>query len=236
MTKPFKLGESLSVMIPAYNEEGNLPDLVKQTLQDAKKITTDFEIVVVNDGSSDNTAIVAEALAKTYKNVRVISYKKNQGLAHAFWTGIQACKKDVIIYIEGDGQQPLKDQYEVLKKIKEADVVLGARSYRFDYSFFRKVLSHGFLFLLWLFFNLKFKDVGWSQAYRRKIFDKVELKSTSPFFCAELVIKAVRNGFKVTEAPVFYRSREAGVTKYGNIRTAYEMFKEMMMLKFGLLD
>lgn len=236
MTDAFKLGESLSVMIPTYNEQHNLPNLVRQTFQDAKKITTDFEIVVVNDGSSDNTASVIEALAKTYKNLRIISYKKNQGLAHAFWTGIKACKKDIILYIEGDDQQPLRDQYEVLKKIKDADVVLGARSYRFDYSLFRKALSYGFLFLLWLFFNLKFKDVGWSQAYRRKIFDRVKLKSTSPFFCAELVVKAVRNGFRVTQAPVIYRSRERGVTKYGNIRTAYKMFKEMMMLRFGLLD
>lgn len=236
MTDAFKLGESLSVMIPAYNEQHNLPNLVRQTFQDAKKITTDFEIVVVNDGSSDNTASVLETLAKTYKNLRVISYKENQGLKHAFRTGIKACKKDIILYIEGDGQQPLRDQCEVLKKIKDADVVLGARSNRFDYGLFRKTLSYGFLFLLWLFFNLKFKDVGWSQCYRRKIFDKVMLKSTSPFFCAELVVKAVRNGFRVTQAPVIYRSREKGVTKYGNISTAYKMFKEMMMLRFGLLD
>lgn len=236
MAKPFKLGESLSVMIPAYNEESNLPDLVKETFRDAERVTQDFEIVIVNDGSSDNTGNVAESLAKTYKNVRVVSYKKNQGLAHAFWTGIKACRKNIILYIEGDGQQPLRDQYEVLKEIKNADVVLGTRSYRFDYSLFRKTLSYGFLFLLWLFFNLKFKDVGWSQAYRRKIFDRITLKSASPFFCAELVVKAVRSGFKVTQAPVFYRSRGNGVTKYGNIMTAYKMFKEMIMLKFGFLD
>jgi glycosyltransferase involved in cell wall biosynthesis len=236
MTTYFKLNESLSIMIPAYNEEDNLSDLIKQTFQAAKKITTDFEIVIVNDGSSDNTASIAEALAETYKNVRVVSYEKNQGLAHAFRTGIQACRKNIILYIEGDGQQPLKDQYGVLKKIKNADVVLGSRSYRFDYSLFRKTLSYGFLFLLWLFFGLKFKDVGWSQVYRRKIFDKVKLKSTSPFFCAELIVKALRNGFNVTEAPVFYRVRESGITKYGNVMTAYEIFKEMIMLRLGLLN
>lgn len=227
--------QGLSIVIPAYNEENNLANVVKQTFKDAKKITTNFEIVVVNDGSSDKTGIVAESLAKTYKKLRVVHHKKNQGLAHAFWTGIKSCKKDTILYIEGDGQQPLRDQCQLLEKIKKADVVLGSRSDRFDYSLFRKTLSYGYLFLLRLFFNLKFKDVNWSQAYRRKIFDKVELKSTSPFFAAELVIKALRNGFKVTEAPAFYRSREGGSTKYGNIITAYKMFKEMIMLRFGLL-
>ncbi len=236
MAKSFQLGKSLSVVIPAYNEDEGLNNLIKETLKDAAKITNDFEIIIVNDGSTDKTADVADSLAKTYKNVRVIHHTKNLGLASAFRTGIKVCSKDIVLYIEGDGQQPLKDQYQVLKKIKSADVVLGTRSYRFDYSFFRKSLSYGFLFLLRLFFNLPYKDVGWSQAYRRKIFDVIELKSTSPFFCAELVIKALRNEFKVAEAPVSYRSRDRGATNYGNILTAYKMFREMMLLRFGLLD
>ena len=236
MAKSFEFGKSLSVLIPAYNEDDGLNYLVKEALKDAAKITHDFEVIIVNDGSTDETAVVADSLAKRYKNVRVIHLIKNQGLASAFRSGIKACSKDIVLYIEGDGQQPLKDQYQVLRKIKSADVVLGARSYRFDYSSFRKSLSYGFLFLLRLFFNLKYKDVGWSQAYRRKIFDSIELKSTSPFFCAELVIKALRKGFTVTEAPVFYRSRERGSTNYGNILTACNMFREMMLLRFGFLD
>ncbi|OGH18566.1 MAG: hypothetical protein A3F31_05140 [Candidatus Levybacteria bacterium RIFCSPHIGHO2_12_FULL_38_12] len=236
MATSFKLGESLSVVIPAYNEEGNLINLVKQTLQDAEKITSDFEILVINDGSSDNTAIVADSLAKTYKNVKVINHKKNQGLALAWRTGIQACKKDIILYIEGDGQQPFKDQYDLLKKIKHADIVLGTRSYRFDYTPFRKILSYGYLFLIWLFFNLRYKDVGWSQAYRRKIFDTVEIKSVTPFFDTEVIIKALRNGFRVVEARSFYRPRKTGSTSLGNIQTAYNMFKEMMKMRVGLLD
>lgn len=235
MIKFFKLGTSLSVVIPAYNEGDNLTHLVKETLTDAGKITHDFEIIVVNDGSSDNTAIVADALAKVYKRVIVIHHIKNQGLSRAFMTGIEACRKDIILYIEGDGQQPLKDQHQVLEKIKSADVVLGVRSYRFDYGLFRKSLSYGFLFLLRLFFNLTYKDVGWSQAYRRKIFDIIKLKSTSPFFCAELVVKAKRNGFIIKEAPVLYRPRKIGSTNYGNILTAVKMFREMLLLRFGFL-
>ena len=142
MIKPLKLGESLSVVIPAYNEEGNLDNLVKQTLEDAKKTTSDFEIIVVNDGSSDKTRIVADLLAKTYDHVRVIHHKSNLGLALAWRTGIKACKKDIILYIEGDGQQPFCDQYDLLEKIKHADLVLGTRSYRFDYTPFRLSLIH----------------------------------------------------------------------------------------------
>ena len=163
-------------------------------------------------------------------------HKKNQGLALAWRTGIQSAKKDVILYIEGDGQQPFKDQYDLLEKIKNADLSLGVRTDRFDYTFFRKILSYGFLFLIWLLFGLTYKDVGWSQAYRRKIFDKIEMKSVTPFFDTEVVIKALRFGFKVVEARSYYRARAAGSTSLGNIKTAYNMFKEMMKMRFGLLD
>lgn len=236
MIKFVELNESLSVVIPAYDEEGSLAHLVRETLRDAKKIVKDFEIIIVNDGSRDKTAVVADLLAKTYKNVKVIHHKKNKGLALAWRTGIEASKKDIILYIEGDGQQPFKDQYDLLEKIKHADLVLGVRSERFDYSPFREALASGYLFLIWFLFNLKYKDVGWSQAYRRKIFSKVKMKSVTPFFDTEVIIKAQKFGFRVVEARSYYRPRETGSTSLGNLNTAYSMFKEMLKMKLGSLD
>jgi len=236
MTKSFKLDESLSVLIPAYNEEGNIARVAKQAISKAEKFANDFEIVIVNDGSSDQTGPITDQLAKKNKHIRVIHHKINQGLGNALQTGIKACKKDVIIYIEGDGQSLLGDQVKLLEKIKNADVVLGYRSSRKDYSLFRKILSYGYLFLLRIFFNLNFKDVNWSQAYRRKIFEKIKMKSETPFFTTEVVIKAKRTGFRVAEAPTLYRPRQAGFTKLGNVITAYRMFKDILRLRFGLLD
>ncbi|MFC1625818.1 glycosyltransferase family 2 protein [Patescibacteria group bacterium] len=236
MNKPFRLDESLSIIIPAYNEEGNLSNLIKETLRDARNISTNFEIIIVNDGSKDKTGEIAKNLAKKFKEVKAIDHITNKGLATAWKTGIKNAKKDIILYIEGDGQQPFKDQSDLLKKIKNADLVLGTRSHRFDYTPFRKVLSYGFLFLIRLLFNLKYKDVGWSQAYRRKIFHKIEMKSVTPFFDTEVVIKAERLGFKVVEARSYYRPREAGSTSLGNIKTAYKMFMEMIKMKIGLFD
>lgn len=240
MSKP-KLVKSLSIVIPAFNEEGNLSNLIRDTLADAKKVTGDFEIIIVNDGSADKTGEVADKLSKAYKQVRVFHHKKNKGLAFAWKTGIKACRKEIILYIEGDGQQPFRDQLDLLEKIKHADLVLGNRGYRsrdykLDYSLLRKLGSYGYLFLIKLFFNLKYKDVGWSQAYRRKIFDKIEMKSVTPFFDTEVIIKALRYGFKVVEARSFYHPRSAGSTSLGNIRTAYKMFKEMLKMRLGFLD
>lgn len=236
MAKPFKLTESLSIVIPAYNEEGNIARVVKETLRDAKKICDNFEIIVVNDGSSDKTGAVIDTLDKTYPQVRALHHPKNKGLALAWRTGVGAAKKDIILYIEGDGQQPFRDQLDLLKKIKNYDLVLGTRSYRFDYTPFRKSLSYGYLFLIWLLFGLRYEDVGWSQAYRRKIFDKIKMESVTPFFDTEVVIKAQRLGFRVTSARSYYRRREAGRTTLGNLKTAWKMFKEMGKMRLGLLN
>lgn len=233
---PSLLDESLSIVIPAYREEDNLPKLIADTVRDATKVCLDFEIIIVDDGSSDRTGEVADSLAKRYREVRVIHHKKNRGLALAWRSGIQAAKKNIILYIEGDGQQPFKDQYDLLKKIKHADLVLGTRTRRFDYTLFRLILSYGYLFLIWLFFGLRYKDVGWSQAYRRKIFDKIKMKSVTPFFDTEIVIKAQRFGFRVVEARSYYCPREKGSTSLGNIKTAYKMFKEMVQMKLGFLS
>lgn len=236
MAKPFKLDESLSVVIPAYREEGNLPNLIRDTVRDARKISKELEIIIVNDGSPDKTGEVADSLAAKYKEVRVVHHKVNKGLALAWRTGIKSAKKDIILYIEGDGQQPFRDQYALLEAIKTHDLVLGFRSERFDYTFLRKCMSYGYLALIFIFFGLRYQDVGWSQAYRRKIFDKIKMKSVTPFFDTEVIIKAQRFGFRVTEARSYYRSRKTGSTGLGNLRTAWIMFVEMMKMRFGLLD
>jgi glycosyltransferase involved in cell wall biosynthesis len=234
--KPSKLDESLSIIIPAYNEEGTIIKVTKQALSDAKKFTRNFEIIIVDDGSSDETGTIANLLAKTNKHIRVIHHKKNQGLDKAFWTGIKTCKNDIITYIPADGQAPLGDQEKLLEKIKKADIVLGSRSSRSDYSLYRKILSYGYLILLRLLFNLKFQDVNWVHVYRRKVFEVIEIKSQSPFFLSELIIKAARHGLKIDEAPSIYHPREIGFTKVAKLSVVFKVFKDLMKLRLGLLD
>ncbi len=234
--KTFKFNKSLSVIIPSYNEEGNLPKLIKDTNFYANKICEDFEIIIINDGSSDKTGKVAQNLANKYKNVRAVSHKKNMGLATAWKTGIKNARKETILYIEGDGQQPFSDQVDLLKKIEKADIVLGVRTNRFDYTPLRKLFSWGYLAMIYLLFGLKYKDVGWSQAYRKEIFKKIKINSVTPFFDTEIVIKALKNNFKVVEAKSYYKPRKAGKTSLGNFKTAYSMFSEALKMRLGLLD
>lgn len=227
---------SLSVIIPCYCAEISLPNLVKQTILDAKRFTKNYEIILVDDCSPDKTGEVATLIAKDYKNIKVIHHKINFGLGKALWTGIQACQNDVIVWIPSDDQSLLKDQEELFKKIGESDIVLGYRSSRFDYALFRKILSYGYLLLLRIFFNLKFRDVNWTQVYKRKVFAKVKMKSFSPVFSTELIVKAIKHGFVISEAPAIYRSRSNGVTKMANLPIVFKMLKDLTKLRLGLFN
>lgn len=235
MKKSYLLSESLSVMIPAYREEGNIERVVNLALNHVKQLAKDFEIIVVDDGSPDKTGEIIDRMAKKNKHIRPVHHKTNLGLGRALRTGVNSCKKDIIIYIEGDGQSLLKDQRKLLEKIKTADVVLGSRSSRVDYSLFRKIMSWAYINLVNLTFGLSFEDYNWSQAYRRKIFRTLKMKSETPFFTTEVVVKALRSGYNVTEAPTRYRPRGSGTTSLGNLKTAYGMFKEMLLLRYGNL-
>jgi hypothetical protein len=97
-------------------------------------------------------------------------------------------------------------------------------------------MSTGYILLTTLILGLRFKDLNWSQAYRRKIFNKITINSETPFFTTEVPFKAMKAGFKVTEAPTKYRPRSVGTTSLGNLRTARDMFLDMIKLRFGLLD
>src|ERR1700675_3267727 len=94
----------LSVFFPAYNDSGTIASMVIRAVQAASELTPDFEVVVVNDGSSDATAEIADELARTYPNVRVIHHPRNRGYGGALQTGFRSCTKELIFYTDGDAQ------------------------------------------------------------------------------------------------------------------------------------
>ena len=105
----------LSIIVPVYNEEKTIKKVLKTILKTNLGIKK--QIVVVNDGSSDKTGVVIDLLSQKYNEVRALHNRKNKGLALAWRTGVDAAKKEIILYIEGDGQKPFDDQLDLLKMI-----------------------------------------------------------------------------------------------------------------------
>lgn len=205
--------KEISVICPLYNEEGNVKKLHKEIKRSLNRIGKSYEIIFINDGSSDLT----EAECKELKPLKLINFRTNFGQTAALDCGIKKSKGKVFITLDGDLQNDPKDFKKLLKKIDEGyDIVSGWRKNRKD-PFSKRIISKGADALRKFFINDKINDSGCSlKAYRSECFANIDLYGEMHrFIPAVLKIQ----GFKITEVVVNHRPRKWGETKYGISRT-----------------
>lgn len=222
---------SISIVIPAFNEEENLKWVVENILSDAPLYLNEFEIIIVDDGSKDNTGKIADALGKKDKRIYVI-HQINKGYAEAMLAGIKEAKKEFVAYLPADGQFLLKDMQFCLPYMNEADLILGARGSRADYTLYRLILSYTYLILLKMFFNINFQDVNWLNIWKTKEIKNLKISSRGIFLLAEIVIRFQKKGLRVIEAPSFYRPRRGGQAKNAKLSIAFKTFMDTLKFWF----
>lgn len=218
----------ISVIIPAYNEEDNLARAIADTRAALAKLTDDFEIIVVDDGSADRTFQIAEEEAAGHSHVRALRHVANQGFGGAVLTGIAAAGKELITYNSADSQFDIIELGRLLSEIAEADIVLGYRTSRSDYSAYRRINSVVFMWLMRLLFGVPFHDVNWVHLYRKDIFSRVHVQSRSIFFCGEIVARAYQCGYRFAEVETTYHPRVGGKARGGRIGAVVKTFRDMM--------
>jgi len=204
---------SLSVFFPAYNDGGTIASLVIRAVQIAGRLTPDFEVIVVNDGSADTTAEIADELARTYPQVRVIHHANNRGYGGALRTGFAAAAKDLIAYTDGDAQYD-PTELEVLwnRLTPDADMVNGYKISRSD-PFHRIVIGRVYHHIVKQLFRLRVRDVDCSfKLFTRPVVDRLELESKDFFIDTEMVARSSRMGARVVEKGVRHYPRTAGHT------------------------
>jgi glycosyltransferase involved in cell wall biosynthesis len=206
--------KELSVFFPTYNEEKNIAKVVKDTKKVLEKVADKWEIIIVNDGSKDNTREVAEKLAKKHKGVRVISHKVNRGYGGALKTGYKSARFEWVAFIDSDGQFDFSEIAKFIKKQKQtdADLILGIRGDRAD-SAFRKFATFIWSKLLpRLLLGLKVADYSCGfKMIRKKVFTKVQpLVAEEKVTQIEMLVKAQRLGFKFAEVKVNHYPRKHG--------------------------
>lgn len=218
---PRKKKPSITIAIPAYNEEENIEWVIKDTLKSLPKYFKDFEVVVVNDGSTDNTGEIADRLAKRRKVLRVV-HQENAGYSQAMLAGIKAAKKEYIAYMPADGQFLVSDMRHCFETMEGADLVLGYRGGRPDYNTKRMIFSYGYLTLLTLLFDIKYMDVGWVNIWKTKKVQKLKLTCAKGIFIlTEIVVRFRKKGYKIVEAPSYYRIRRAGEVKNAKLKVVF---------------
>lgn len=219
---------SLSIVIPVYNEEQEIAYVLEDTLSNLPKMVSNFEIIVVDDGSKDNTFQIVKDISNKNKQVRLI-HQRHSGFNKALLTGIKLAKKDYVAHMQGDGQDLVRDMVNCFKIMDQYDLVLGIRGKRIDYDFYRFILSYGGMLLYRLLFNIKYEDVHWAYVWKTSELKKLKLDPMGGMFIlVETLIKFRSKGLRIGEATSPYRPRYAGVSKNTDIKVVLRTLKSMM--------
>jgi len=200
----------VSIFFPAYNEEGNIECAVRSAVDVLSDLCSDYEVLVVDDASTDRTGEIVDSLASQNPKIRVVHHPENRKLGGAMRTGFAEASKELIFYVDGDNPVDLKDLGRALELMDGADVVIGYRLNR-DEPLKRAIYSRTYNILIRLLFGLKVRDVNFSfKLFRRKVLETITLKTASSFLDAELLVASKRAGFRIREMGVKYYPRVVG--------------------------
>ncbi|MGA2911343.1 MAG: glycosyltransferase family 2 protein [Candidatus Levyibacteriota bacterium] len=226
----------VSFFCPAYNDEKNLPILIPKTFALLKDLCSAFEIVIVVDGSPDNTGYVADTLAKQYPNVKVVHHKTNQGYGGALKSGFLNAKKyRYIFYTDGDNQYDVNVLKKMLPYLKNYDAIVGKRTNR-ALKFRRRIQTSFYNWLIRFLFHLDNQDINCAiRLFKRSAINRIDIAniSASAFFPAQLLLALYKNGAKIKEANVKHYPRRFGKESGGKINVIIPTILDMFNYYFA---
>ena len=201
----------LTVFIPAYNEAANLEGCVKARHGKLEALGVHAEILIVDDGSQDGSGALADALASRWSNMRVIHHPINRGIGATFMTAVSAAQGEWLILIPADLAMDPEDLPQYLDAAPQADIVVGLRSDRSDYTWIRRLISWVNIRLVQVLFGMQLHQFQYISLYRTAVLRRIEIEYwQSAFFLAEILIKARDLGARLVEVEICYLPRQAG--------------------------
>jgi glycosyltransferase involved in cell wall biosynthesis len=226
----------LSVFFPAYNDAGTIASLVMTALMTAETLTSDFEVIVINDGSADRTAEILDELARLYPRLRVVHHVRNRGYGGALRSGFATAGKDWIFYTDGDGQyDPAEMRVLWERRGDDVDLVNGYKISRSD-PFHRIVIGRVYHHTVKLLFGLRVRDVDCDfRLLRRTMFERIHLEKDSGVICLEMMKKITDAGFRIAEVPVHHYHRTHGTSQFFNFRRIARTGIDVLKLWWALV-
>jgi glycosyltransferase involved in cell wall biosynthesis len=222
----------ISAFFPAYNDGGTIASMVVSTLMTLRDCADDFEVIVVDDGSSDYTGELLDELARIHAPaVRVIHHGKNRGYGGALRSGFAAAVKDWIFYTDGDAQYDPRELRLLVAACvgleERVDVINGYKISRSD-PWYRQIIGRVYHHVVKWMFGFKLRDVDCDfRLIRRSVFEHIQLRSDSGTICLELVKKLQDAGYRFAEVPVHHYHRAFGRSQFFNFRRVFRTLVQL---------
>lgn len=221
---------SISVVIPAFNEEAYVEKCVVCLENELKSVCDDFEIIIVNDGSHDKTLPILEELKKSRPYVVIATHEKNRGLGGALKTGFALAQKEITFYSDCDLPFDFHELARALRimKFKDADLITGFRHDRTSEGFIRIIYSIFYNLLIRLLFGVAVRDINFSfKLIKTEAQHEMNLQSEGSFIDAELIIKAHRMNLFICQIGIDYFKRKYGSSTLSSPLTIFKIIKEI---------
>jgi len=202
-----------TVVMPALNEECNILPAIKNTITTFEKFSIQGEIVVINDGSSDKTAVLVNEFIQSDKRVRIISHNKPKGIGVSFWDGVDNAQGGLIVLLPGDNENVPREILRYFKLLEHVDMVIPFVFNKQARSIYRNTLSFIYRFIINSTFLVNFNYTNGTVIYRKSMLEELEFRSTGFFFQTDILIRTVKRGYLFAEVPYRLGTRHDGASK-----------------------
>lgn len=227
---------SITVFFPCYNEQDNVTRVTEQALRVLEDLGADYEVIIVNDGSTDRTGRIADELAAGHERVRVIHHSRNLGYGCALQSGFRAATKELVFYTDGDAQFDVSEMPPLLPLMEDYDIVSCYRMDRQD-AFGRTLGGHLWTWMNGAVFSLRLRDLDCAfKLYKREIFEHIKMESTGALIDTEILARAQRKGYRITQRGVHHYPRTAGTQTGANPRVVLHALKELLKLRRRIMS
>ena len=222
---------SISLFLPCYNEADNVARTARQALDVLGRLGADFEVIIVDDGSTDATGEIADSLAAENDRVKVLHHPTNRGYGAALQSGFKAAQKELVFYTDGDGQFDINEMPALLPLCKKYGIVSCYRLNRQE-GLIRRINAWCWTKLVCLMFGMRLRDIDCAfKLYKREIFDNIKILSAGALVDAEILARAIRKGYTVTQVGVHHYPRTAGTSTGARPAVILRAFKELLKLR-----
>jgi glycosyltransferase involved in cell wall biosynthesis len=218
----------ISVVMPALNEEANLERAVTETIQAFEKLGIKGELVLINDGSRDRTAEIANSLKQRFPFIQVIHHDQPHGIGGSFWEGSQIAKGEAVTMLPGDGENDPVEILRYLPLMEQVDIIVP-----FVYNVevrgrHRRWVSRTYKAIINLSFGLLLNYMNGTVVYRRSVLNSLSLNSRGFFYQTELLIKAIRKGYLYAEVPYALGTRSTGKSKALTLKSFFKLSRDYL--------